>query len=112
MRDEDTPGRRMLLQAAGDVDGVAGHADLTRRPDAAGEHRARVDADPDVDVQAVARTEHVERGPEVEGGADGPFRVVLPRRVDSPDTHHRVADVLVDPASVLFDAGVDRRPQL
>jgi hypothetical protein len=93
LADQDLTRLGRLLQACGDVDGVAGGEALLR----SGDHLARVDADPGFDAELGQRRSHLERR-----SAD-PERVVLVHLRDAEDGHHRVADELLHRAAVALD---------
>ena len=112
--DEHLAGLRVLLQARGDVDGVAADHQLAaggRFP--ARDDLAGVDADPEPDLGAVAardafgeRAEAVLHG---ERSAHSALGVVLVRLRDAEDGEHRVADELLRRAPEALDLGVDQR---
>ena len=52
---------------------------------------------------ARSRSERLHRVDELEGGADGPFRVVLVGDGRTPDRHDRIADELLDRSPVAAD---------
>ena len=106
LADQDLHRRRVLLQAGGGVDGVAGDQSLSAG-DVAGHDLAGVHARPVLQADAVPLEDHLvdvdeaflhlERGPD---GADG---VVLVQAGEPEHGHDRVADVLLDPAAVPFE---------
>ncbi len=92
--DEDLSVRGRLLEAGGDVDGVAGHERLAL---SAHDDLAGVDPDPGLQLVRGDRLTHLG------GGADGPQSVVLVRDRNPEDGHDRVADELLDGAAVTLD---------
>ena len=86
-----------LLEPRGDVDRVAGDERLSL---SAHDDLARVDPDPCLQLVLGDRLAHLPRR------ADGAKRVVLVRRRDPEDGHHRIADELLDRAAVTLE---DRR---
>jgi len=91
---EDFAGRGRLLEPRGDIDGVA----RRERVRASGHDLARVDADPDVDLDRVAK---------LGGRAHGAERVVLVHDRHAEHGHDRVADELLHRSPVTLD----RRPR-
>ena len=95
-----------LLEARGDVDGVAGDEPLPRcriaRDDLAG-----VDAGAVLERDAEARVElgvqSLERGLHPGGGAHRPLGVVLVQVREAEDRHHGVADELLDGPAVALE---------
>ena len=100
---------RGLLEPRGHVHRVARHEALCARR-VAGDDLARVDPGPVLEPDAPAPLELVvepgERLLHREGCANGPQSVVLVCLRQPEDGHDRVADVLLDPASVLLERGL------
>ena len=105
--DEQGARLRGCLGPGGDVDPVADHHALARigqRGDLAG-----CDAGPRAQLRRVeALAEGGHRVDQLDPGADRPLRIVPTGDRHPPDGHHRVADELVDRASI----AVDDRPRL
>ena len=99
-----------LLQARGDVDGIAGDEEVAAGR-AGGQHLAGADADADRDalglrpalVPALQAPEHAA------GSAHGPQRIVLVGRRHAEHGHDRVADELLDRAALRRDLLGHRR---
>jgi hypothetical protein len=82
-----------LLQARGDVDGIARRQPLLGARD----DLARADTDSPLDPELREPVAHLHRRPQ------GPQRVVLVYGRHAEHRHHRVADELLDRAAVTFD---------
>src|SRR6266508_5380995 len=91
--DEDLAGLRGLLQAGGDVDGVAGGEALL----GAGDDLSGVDADAGLNPQLGEGVAHLHRC------SDRAQGVVLVHLGHAEDGHDRVADELLDRAAVALD---------
>ena len=106
--DEDLPGLGALLEAGGDVDGVA-HGERRAGGGVARDDLARVHADPHLEPYAPLLLELVvqRREPVAHLGrrADAAERVVLVDAWDAEDGHDGVADELLDRAVVTLDDG-------
>jgi hypothetical protein len=106
LADEDLAGLRLLLEAGGDVHGVAQDDRLSDGP-LAGEDLARVDAGPHGDGEAPDRRElgvqRGERRPQLVGGPHRAQGVVLVDARQPEHRHHRVADELLDHALMAID---------
>ena len=89
--DQDLARRGGLLQARGDVDGLAGRE---RRLGVVGDDLARLDADARLEPEPVHGVEDRERR------AEGALGVVLVRQRDAERGHDRVAGELLDDAAV------------
>ena len=104
LADHDGAGLGQLLQAGGDVRGLADHRHLVAElagADVADHHEPGVDADPDVDADPEAlelAIEAPDRLDDVEPGADRPQRVVLMRLGIAEIGQHGVAGVVADVA--------------
>ena len=106
--DQRPAGFCRLLEPLRHVHDVAGD-DRLARPGIAGDDLAGVDPDPDRELHAPGLRQllveprearlHLGRGP------NGPEGVVLVRRRDAEDGHHRVADELLDGAAVRLERG-------
>ncbi len=92
--DEDLSVRRRLLEAGGDVDGIAGHERLALP---AHDDLAGVDPDPGLQLVRCDRLAHLG------GGADGPQSVVLVGHRNPEDGHDRISHELLDGAAVTLD---------
>ena len=92
--EHDLARRGRLLQARGDVDGLAGRE---RRVGVVDDDLARLDADPRLEPELVDLVEDRERG------AHRALRVVLVRPRHAERGHHGVAGELLDRAAVLLD---------
>ena len=93
--DQDLARLRGLLEAGGDVDGLAGGEG---RVGVVGDDLARLDADPRLEAELVDGVEDRERR------ADRALGVVLVRRGNAEGGHDRVARELLDDAAVRVDA--------
>ena len=111
LAEQDLARRGVLLQAGGDVDGVAGH-DRGIDGRHTGHDLAGVHADAHLDRHAPVPLELLVQGREplahVRRGPRRPERVVLVQLRDAEDRHHRIAGVLLDGAAVPFDRGSHR----
>ena len=100
-----------LLEAGGDVDGVAEDRVLPARA-VADEDLAGVDPGPGLDREPPRarelRVELLEGFAHLGGGADRAQRVVLVDLRDAEHRHHRVADELLDAAAVALDRHAHR----
>ena len=94
---------RELLEAGGDVDGLAGRE---RGVAGAGHDLAGLDADPSLELELVDALEDLERS------ADGALRVVLVRLRNAEGGHHGVARELLDRTAVALDAARDAVEEL
>ena len=97
--DEDLAHRGGLLEAGGDVDGVAGGKRLARARD----HLPRVDADAYLEPQARDRLAHLHRGPHRAQG------IVLVHLREAEDGHGCVANELLDGSTVALETGAQLR---
>jgi hypothetical protein len=102
----------VVLEPAGQVDGVAHRRQLEGCADGTDERRAGVDPDPHGDVDLRVGHERRERRLERQSRSHGPLGVVLPGRVAAPHRHDAIAHVLVDPPAVLDDDDVEPRPDV
>jgi hypothetical protein len=107
----------VLLQARGDVDDVAADHQLAASSSvAAGDDVARVHADPQPDVSAVALAYAVsERAEPVANGErrpDGTLRIVLVRLRGAENSEHGVPGELLGAAPEPLDLGVDQLEEL
>ena len=93
--DEDLAPLRRLLEAGGEVDGLAGGEGGVA---VVGDDLARLDPDPGLEAELL----HLLEGREA--GAHGALGVVLVRERDAEGGHHRVAGELLDRAAVRDDA--------
>ena len=100
LADQDLPRLRRLLQACGNVDGVT----RRKRPAAARDDLARVDADAHGELDAELVTQLVIQRAQplakLNARTSGSEGVVLVDGRHAKDRHHRVADVLLDAAAV------------
>ena len=117
LTEHDLARLRGLLQARGDVDGIAGHERLAGRR-VAGHHLAGIDARPQADAHAVIAqhvgVDHLERLVELGRRPDGAQGIVFVDARHAEDRHHGVADELLDrPAMPLEDlpGGGEGAPQ-
>ena len=96
-----------VLQAGGDVDGVAEHREFLPglTPDMAGDHQTRVDADVELEghPDAALLDEARELVAHLDRRVDRLLGRLLEGRGDPEEGHHAVADVLVDVAAVRGD---------
>ena len=110
--DEHAVGGSEVLDPARDVDRVTHHRVLGR-----GSHRGEVcgtRADPNAhrNLKAGLPAERRQLVLESESRPHGPFRIVLPCGLGPPHRHHRITDVLVDPASMLGDDYIQPCPNV
>ena len=82
-----------LLEAGGDVDGIAGCEPLRGADD----DLAGVDANPRLDAELRQRVPHLDRG------SQGTQRIVFVELRHAEDGHHRIADELLNGAAVPLD---------
>ncbi|HET9669827.1 MAG TPA: hypothetical protein VFQ93_09485 [Casimicrobiaceae bacterium] len=103
--DENFAWLRKVLQACGDVDGVADHRVLlvTIGTESACEDTSRRDAEMHVQCDTVSVAKRFQCLHHVECGAQRPLGVVLVRDRRAEEPHDRVADELVDDSSVRLD---------
>ncbi len=106
----------VLLEPGGDVDGVAENrvVDTGRRPDVTHHDRSRVHRHPDLDAVETFglafAVPDIERLQQLDGRTHRPLGVVLLRQRRAEEGHDRVADEIIEGASVLKnDVGGDRK---
>src|SRR5581483_5699287 len=109
LSDEDLVSGRRLLEARRRVDRIPRDQSLTRR-DVPRHDLARIDAGAVLETDPPAGLETVvdpdQRLLHVPGRAYGAERVVLVQAWEAEDGHHRVADELLDRASMAFEDGL------
>ena len=110
MRDEHAVDRGEVLQSAGQVDGVAHHGRLGGGPHGAEVGEAGADADADRQGHTGLRVERGQLGLQRQPRPHGSFGVVLQGALRAPHRHHRITDVLVDPAAVFGHDQVEAGP--
>ena len=102
---------RCLLEARGDVDGIAGDEPLAGRRvagnDLAGVHPG-ADREPNAPLPLELVVQHILRAPHARGGAHSAQRVVLVELGQPEDGHDRVPDELLDDAAVALELGAHR----
>ena len=111
LADHDLAGRRSLLEPRGDADGFTRDQPLFR-VGRRGDDLAGLEADPDLDPDAVLATELLcqrgDRRVDVQRRAGRAQRIVLVRDGDSECRHDRVPRVLLDGPSVAGEHRSDR----
>ena len=110
LADQDLPGAGRGLEALSDGDGAAG-GECVALGGIAGDDLPRVDAGPHPELDPVLGAQLVvqcgESFAELACGANGPQGVVLVQDRDSERGHDRVADELLDRATVMFEHAAD-----